>query len=74
MQYFASSSFDGSCNLYNLLRLELLRCFTHPSLSPLSTVIVSCQPLSCVAMFSPFDHTWWSFSINGENLNNLEED
>lgn len=74
MQYVASSSHDGSCNLYNLLKLELLRCFYHPSLCPLNTVIVSCSPLACLAMFSSFDHIWQSFSINGQHLNSLEED
>lgn len=74
MQYFASSSFDGTCNLYSLLKLELLRCYQHPSLCPLTTVIVTQTPLAALAMFSNFDHTWQSFSINGQHLNSLEHD
>jgi len=74
MQYFATSSADGSCNLYNLFKLELLRCFRHPSLHPVSSVILSSTPLVSLAMFSPVDRTWVPFSINGQNLNELEED
>jgi len=73
MQYFATSSIDGSCNLYNLSKLELMRCFRHPSLSPVVSVILSSQPLVCLAMFSPADRTWITFSINGQNLNELED-
>jgi WD40 repeat protein len=65
MQMFATSSSDGSCNLYSLMKLELLRCFKHPFINPLSTVVLSYQPLASVAMFSTFDRTWISFSING---------
>ena len=72
MQYFATSSFDGTCNLYNLWKLEIMRCFKHPSLNPLSTVILSNQPFVSLAMFSPVDRVWISFSINGQNLNELE--
>jgi WD40 repeat protein len=74
MQYFATSSVDGTCNLYNLWKLVILRCFKHPSLNPLSTVILSNQPLVSLAMFSPVDKVWVSFSINGQNLNELEKD
>jgi hypothetical protein len=74
MQYFATSSFDGTCNLYNLWKLAIMRCFKHPSLNPLSTVILSNQPLVALAMFSPVDRIWVSFSINGQNLNELEKD
>jgi hypothetical protein len=73
MQYFATSSHDGTANLYSLWRLEILRCFKHPLLNPLSTVILSNQPLACVAVFSPIDRIWQSFSINGQNLNELEQ-
>jgi len=65
MQYFASSSMDGTANLYNFWRLELLRCFQHPTLNPLSTVILSNQPLPCLVMFSSVDKIWQSFSVNG---------
>mmetsp|Transcript_30338 Transcript_30338/g.46414 ORF Transcript_30338/g.46414 Transcript_30338/m.46414 type:complete len:147 (+) Transcript_30338:9459-9899(+) len=41
MQYFATASLDGTANLYNLWHLELLRCFRHPSLSPISSVVLS---------------------------------
>jgi hypothetical protein len=74
MQYFASSSCDGSANLYNLWKLEILRSFKHPLLNPLSTVILSNSPLACIAAFSPTDRVWQSFSINGQNLNELEQD
>jgi hypothetical protein len=74
MQYFVTSSFDGTCNLYNLWKLAIMRCFKHPTLNPLSTVILSNQPLVCLAMFSPVDKVWVSFSINGQNLNELEKD
>lgn len=30
MQFFASSSNDGTANLYSLWKLEILRCFKHP--------------------------------------------
>ena len=52
MQYFATSSYDGSANLYNLWKLELLRCFKHPLLNPVNTVVLSNSPLACLAMFS----------------------
>jgi hypothetical protein len=42
-------------------------------MNPLSTVIVSNAPLPCLAMFSPEDKIWQSFSINGQNLNDLED-
>lgn len=74
MQYFATSSLDGTCNLYNFWKLEIMRCFKHPSLNPLSTVVLSNQPLVSLAMFSPVDRVWISFSINGQNLNDLEKD
>ena len=64
MQYFASSSSDGTCNLYNLLKLELIRCFSHPNLNPVHSVVLSQQPLACLAMFSSDDHLWMSYSIN----------
>ena len=41
MQYFATSSHDGSCNLYNLLNHEILRCFKHSALHAVSTVVIS---------------------------------
>jgi len=37
-------------------------------------VILSNQPLVALAMFSPVDKIWISFSINGQNLNELEKD
>lgn len=74
MQYFASCSEDGTANLYNMWRLEILRCFEHPELNPLSTVVLSNQPLPCVAVFSATDRTWLSFSINGQNLKELDEE
>lgn len=74
MQYFATSSHDGSCNLYNLLNHEMLRCFKHSALHAVSTVVISNQPLVCLAMFAPADKMWVSFSINGQNLNDLEAD
>ena len=73
MHFFATSSLDGSANLYTLADYQLLRCFHHPNLNPLSTVIMSCQPLVCLAMFSPEDREWQTFSINGQNLNQLEK-
>ena len=73
MQFFASSSNDGTANLYSLWKLEILRCFKHPQMNPLSTVIVSNAPLPCLVIFSPEDKIWQSFSINGQNLNELED-
>lgn len=37
-------------------------------------MILSNQPLVALAMFSPVDKIWISFSINGQNLNDLEKD
>lgn len=73
MQYFASCSEDGTANMYNLWRLEILRCFQHPELNPLSAVVLSNQPLPCLAVFSTTDRNWLSFSINGQNLKELDE-
>jgi WD40 repeat protein len=73
MQCFISSSSDGSCNLYNQFKLQLIRVYQHPNLSPVSSVVLSVQPLPCAAMFSVSDHTWTSFSINGTNLTGMEE-
>jgi WD40 repeat protein len=41
MQFFASCSEDGTANMYNLWRLEILRCFQHPELNPLTAVVLS---------------------------------
>ena len=46
---FASSSLDGSVNLYSLFGAKILRSFFHPQRFPLHSVVISSTPLASVA-------------------------
>jgi len=65
MNLLATSSFDGTVNLYNLWNQKHYRKFEHPTLAPIHTVVLSSSPLSSLCFFSREDHLWHSFSING---------
>jgi len=71
MCLFVTGSFDGTCCLYNLHTVKLLRTFCHPTLAPIYSVVLAQNPLAICAFFSREDHLWNSFSINGILLTDL---
>lgn len=72
MCMFATSSHDGSVNLYNLHKAKLLRTFKHPTLAPIYSVVLAQNPLATCAFFSREDHLWTAFSINGKLLTDIK--
>jgi len=70
---FATSSHDGTVNLYNLYQATLQRSFKHPNLAPIYSVVIAQSPVALVAFFSREDHLWNAFSINGKHLTDLRK-
>jgi hypothetical protein len=70
---FATSSHDGTVNLYNLHSIELLRSFKHPTMAPIYSVVLAQNPLAVCAFFSREDHLWNAYSINGKLLTDLKK-
>lgn len=71
---YATSSYDGTTNLYNLWNDNLIRTFLHPNLAPIHSVIISQTPLPCICFYSREDHYWYSYSINGHLLDKQREE
>jgi WD40 repeat protein len=73
MDLFATGSYDGTCNLYNMHTGKLIRCFKHPTLAPVYAVFIALSPLAICSFFSREDHMWTVFSINGTLLSDASK-
>ncbi|EGR30597.1 hypothetical protein IMG5_128290 [Ichthyophthirius multifiliis] len=71
---FATSSLDGTINLYNYQSYQFLRQYNHPKYYPINKVEISICPLYSIIFFSQRDCTFYSYSINGQFLASFKED
>ena len=74
MGLFATSSLDGTVNIYTLAHVQFLRTIRHPAGLPIHSVVLAQSPLACVAFFSKADRNWVSFGINGVELEKQREE
>ena len=71
---YVTSSFDGTCNVYNLWSDAFIRTFKHPTFAPITSVVITQTPLPACCFYSREDHFWYSYSLNGHFLDKQREE
>ena len=70
---FITCSEDGRMLLYNLYSYQLIRSLKNPNNSPVLYALLSGAPLFSIVFFSKGDGRVYSYSINGQYLNCIED-
>ena len=70
---FATSSYDGFCNIYSIYGIKLMNQVNLPNNKPISVVKFSVSSPSQVFLYCPEDRTVYGYSLNGVQLNIIQE-
>ena len=70
---FATSSYDGFCNIYSIYGMKLMNQLNLPNNKPISVVKFSVSAPSQVFLYCPEDRTVYGYSLNGVQLNIIQE-
>lgn len=73
LNVLATCSFDGFCCLYSIFGLKLMKNLSVPNNKPITIVRFSISSPSRVFLYCPEDRSVYGFSLNGVNLNVIQE-
>lgn len=68
-----TSSTDGCVYGYNIITGRKMKVYHHPSLLPISNVVISTSPLPVVVLFCNVESIIYCYSINGQLIQRVTE-
>ncbi|EGR32579.1 hypothetical protein IMG5_076820 [Ichthyophthirius multifiliis] len=74
LKILASSSLDGTINIYNYFNYKFLRNISHPKMLSINSFLLVASPVCSILFFSSQDCVFYSYSINGQLLSKYQED